>query len=351
MQKKLITLKHHVHDYECMWNGIEDLYIEETGEKLPPNFFFGLGSFGSFCYMKTPKSKIKRLVAFGDARTKQMYKFLSPIVGFEYRHYQYNKFQQVLKKAKAEIDGGYPVVLGAMDMYYLPYYSKLYHKAHIPFHYVLMVGYDDEAQCIYLLDCGREEVLVLSYHELGEALNCSYEGLSKPNTICTIRMNTTKDKYSIAKEALAAKGKGFLNPPVGFLGRRGFEKFIHELPKMKTELTKEEYHGVLKNIVMFFGTVPTIPNVLIGITEPDQVSYHGGFDKMSRILFEMGGEYGNNQWIETARQFNQGAVLISEITDIILDYLTEQEDNMKELPKLFTMVMDIVTDGFVNLMN
>jgi hypothetical protein len=39
MKAKLITLKHHADDYECMWNGIEDLYIRDTGEILPPSFF------------------------------------------------------------------------------------------------------------------------------------------------------------------------------------------------------------------------------------------------------------------------------------------------------------------------
>ncbi|WP_330587760.1 BtrH N-terminal domain-containing protein [Anaerocolumna sedimenticola] len=136
MQKKLITLKHHADDYECMWNGIEDLYIRDTGEKLPPSFFFSLSSFGSICYMKTPNEDLKRMVALGDGRTKQMYKFLAPIVGFEYKHYEYKTFEQAIKKAKAEIDAGYPPVLGALDMYYLPYYLKLYHGEHIPFHYI-----------------------------------------------------------------------------------------------------------------------------------------------------------------------------------------------------------------------
>jgi hypothetical protein len=54
-------LKHYADDYECMWNGIEDLYIQDTEEKLPP-CFFTLSSFGSFCYMKTPKSDLKRMV-------------------------------------------------------------------------------------------------------------------------------------------------------------------------------------------------------------------------------------------------------------------------------------------------
>jgi hypothetical protein len=33
-------MKHHMHDYECMWNGIEDIYMDKTGETLPNNFFF-----------------------------------------------------------------------------------------------------------------------------------------------------------------------------------------------------------------------------------------------------------------------------------------------------------------------
>jgi hypothetical protein len=113
-----------------------------------------------------------------------------------------------------------------------------------------MVGYDDE-QCIYLLDCGREEVQTLSYDELRHAWDCGYPGLSKPNTVCTIRMNAAKNKYRIAEEALAKKCEMFFNPPVSFIGRKGFEKFIKELPKLKYELSKEDYDKVLTNVVMF----------------------------------------------------------------------------------------------------
>nr|WP_313258037.1 BtrH N-terminal domain-containing protein [Lacrimispora sp.] len=349
MPKKLIKLKHHLDDYECMWNGIEDLYIRDTGEKLPQSFFFSLSSFGSFCYMKTPKSDLKRMIVFGDGRTKQMYEFLAPIVGFEYKHYEYQTFEQAIKKAKAEIDAGHPAVLGALDMYHLPYFTKLYHEEHIPFHYILMVGYDDDAKCIYLLDCGRQEVKILFYDELRYAWNCSYPGLSKPNTVCTVRMNPTKNKYQIAKEALTQKSEMFLNPPVGFVGRRGFEKFIQELPELKSELTKEEFHNILTNMVMFFGTVPTVPNALKGIKEPDEVSFDGGFDKISRILLELGKECGNEVWLEAADHFGEGAAIVSEITDVIVAYLTGANDRIVELPELFKKGMEIMTDGFILL--
>ena len=93
MTKNIVQLKHHFDDYECMWNGIEDLYINQTGEQLPPSFFFVLAGFGSFCYMKTNKDEFKRMVAFGDGRTKKMYEFLAPIVGFEYKHYEHKNIR------------------------------------------------------------------------------------------------------------------------------------------------------------------------------------------------------------------------------------------------------------------
>lgn len=106
---------------------------------------------------------------------------------------------------------------------------------------------------------GREEVQTLTYDELRHAWDCGYPGLLKPNTVCTIRMNSKKNKYQIAKEALAIKSEMFLNPPMSFVGRKEFQKFIHELPKLKSELMKADYDKILANMVMFFSTVPTVP--------------------------------------------------------------------------------------------
>lgn len=344
--KNLIDIRHHVHDYECMWNGIEDIYMKQTGESLPDNFFFLLSGFGSFCYLKTEKAELKRMVALGDGRTKKMYEFLAPIVGFEYKHYPYKTFGQALKKAKREINTGYPVVLGALDMYYLPYFQKLYHREHIPFHYVLMTGYDDEAEQIYLHDCSRSELLPLSYDELLNSMNCSYPGLSKPNTVCTIRMTEPKSKLQIAVDSLVKKGQLFLNPPVNFLGYKGFEKFILELPNWKQEMSCEDYDRILTNMVMFFGTVPTVPNVLRGIDEPDSVVFRGGFDKMSRMLSTMGNDYKKGNWIKAAEIFGEGADVIESISTVIINYLSGKSDETSDLPVLFSDVLKVMKTAY-----
>ena len=349
MNKKLIQMEHHVDDYECMWNGIEDLYLQGTNESLPPSFFFILSGFGSFCYRKTDKSEIKRMVALGDGRTRKMYEFLAPIVGFEYRHFEHSAFEKALWRAKAEIDLGYPCVLGALDMYELPYYEKLYHKDHISFHYVMMVGYDEEAQCIYINDCGRADTQILSYEELRLAWNCSYAGLSKPNTVCTVRMNSSRNPYEIAKDALRQKRESFLNPPVGFLGYRGFCKMISDLPEWKKELSKEEYDKIFANMVPFFGTVPTVPNALRGIDRPDEVAFGGGFDKISTVLQMLGQKYDDRNMTEAAQVFAQGAGVISRIKDIMVTYLVGEEDQTEELPARFAQVAEIMKQGFLLL--
>lgn len=341
MAKNLIQMEHHADDYECMWNGIEDLYIQRSKETLPPSFFFVLSSFGSFCYMKTSKAELKRMVALGDGRTRQMYEFLSPI--------EHKTFDKALLRAKAEINKGYPCILGALDMHYLPYYSKLYHKEHIPFHYVMMVGYDDEMQCIYLKDCGKAETQSLPYAELRLAWDCSYPGLSKPNTVCTVRMNSSKNKYEIAKEALSQKCELFLNPPVSFIGYRGFCKLIAELPNWKKELSKEDYNRLLANMVQFFGTVPTVPNALRGIDQPDEMAFGGGFDKAKLVLELLGREYNDKNMSKAAQVFGQGAAVISKIKDVIVDYLVENEDNTDDLPTLFTSVAETMKQGFLIL--
>lgn len=345
MESKLLQIPHHYDDFECMWNGIEDLYIRNTAEKLPPSFFFVLAGFGTFCYMKTEKDEIKRMVALGDARTGKMYEALSPIVGFDYKFIECKSFEKALQRAKKEIDEGYPVVLGALDMYHLSYLPKLYHGEHIPFHYILMVGYDDQAACINLYDCGREEMQSLPYEELERAWQCSYPGLSKPNTLCLIRMNGKKDKYHIAIEAFAKTREKYFDSPVGFVGHKGFEKFIRELPKWKTELSKEDYDKILTNMVRFYGTVPTIPNALRGIDKPDRTAFGGGFDKTATVLEALGNEYGDGAMLEAAEVFRGGAALINEIKEVIVAYLSGKKDDTAELPALYAKVRDVLDKG------
>ena len=278
-----------------------------------------------------------------------MYEFLAPIVGFDYRIYECKTFEKALSKIKSEIDAGFPCMIGALDMFYLPHFEKLYHKEHIPFHYELITGYDDTERLLYFSDCGREDTQFISYDDLRLAMDCSYPGLSKPNTVWTIRMHTNKGKYEIAKEAFTRKKDLFLHPPVGFIGCRGFEKFIKELPHWKSELSREDYDKQLYQMVQFFGTVPTVPNALRGIDGPDSIEFGGGFDKAAVVLESLGKEYHDKAMLATSEIFRRAVPVIGQIKENIVDYLTGKNDGTEQLPRLFSQVSDIMKAGFETL--
>lgn len=344
--EKIIKINHHFDDYECMYNGIEDLYMEKTNEKLPSNFFFALSGFGEFCYLKTDKSYYKRMVCFGDGRTKQMYEKLSPIVGFDYKFIVNKDFENALKNAKKEINNNHIVILGGVDMYYLHYFTKIYHQEHIPLHYVTMIGYSDEKNCIYVNDCGRKEIMMIPNEELKQAWDCEYPGLCKPYTLCKIRMNSNKDKLTIAKEAFLKQVDNFLYPKANIVGYKGFEKFIKEFPDFEKEIGKEEYDKFLKNMIYFFGTVPTIPNKLKGIKEDDFMNFYGSMDKIALILDEMGKEYNISKWVEAGTVFKSGCKKFEKITYIIVDYLVKEKDEMNQLTTLFKDILEIMKKGY-----
>lgn len=300
-----------------------------------------MSGFCGFAYIKTNKANIKRMVSFGDGRTKQMYKFLAPIVGFDYHFRECKTPELALLKAKKEIDLGYPVVIGALDMFYLEYYPKLYHHAHIPFHYVLMVGYDDAKEKIYLYDCGRSEMQELTYSNLLLAMGAEYEGLCKPNTICTIRMDNPKDMKYIAKTALSIKAEMFINPPTSFLGINGLNKLAKELPGWERELGKEETIKIFRHMVEFCGSVPTTPNRLLGINEKDEVSFMCSRDNFSKVLDDLGNQYQNDRFKEASILFFESGKQFEKMCNVLIDYILYYKDFVKAVTESLSKIGEL----------
>ncbi|MDD2372556.1 MAG: hypothetical protein PHF03_03115 [Syntrophomonadaceae bacterium] len=65
--------------------------------------------------------------------------------------------------------------------------------------------------------------------------------------------------------------------------------------------------------------------------------FGGGFDKMSRVLNDMGREYGNEAWLEAPGRFKEGAVIISEITNVIVAYLTGENYKTDEKLRVYAL--------------
>jgi hypothetical protein len=342
MGNKLLSIGHHVDDYECMWNGIEDLYMQKSGERIPKQFFFTLSGKGIFTYLKSNTDDLKRRIAWGDGRVRIIYKEISDIVGFQYRHIEGKSFEYALRVARKQIDMGCPVILGCLDMYYLHYYPKFYHKVHIPIHYIMMIGYDDDKQLAYVLDCGIEAVQSIPYETLAEAMNVETKGLSKKNTICIIAFQQElKSAIDIARKGFHRKAIKILESPVGFVGIKGMYKFAKEFPHWQEELTREDYIKVLENIIMYSGSVPKMPNRLLGIKEPDGIRYMCGREQISAVLTELGQDYQINAWCEAAELFLESGAILEQMINQMTGYLLKEITDLREIPKQIEVVAQI----------
>ena len=351
MSQKVIKLRHKVCDYICMWNGIEDLYQTKLGEDIPDYFFFCLSGLGKFVYLKFSSGNMRRMASWNDGRTKKMYASICDIVGFKYKHIEGRKFEYVMKRAKEQIDNERPVVLGCLDMYYLSFYPKFYYKEHIPIHYILMVGYDDEEQCAYVYDCGIEEMQKIKYETLEKALNIEKTSLSDRNSMCIIELDDEiKSIKEIAIKGFYEKANKMLNPKVGFCGIPGMRKLSKEILNWKDELTALEYETALRNIVMFTGTVPNLPNRLLMIEEKDEIEHQADRREYAALLMQLGEKYGFQEWKVAGEFFKKSGIIIQEMTDLIVEYLLKECKELTHLPHMINQIADIEEKAYQNIL-
>ncbi len=347
MSVKIINISHRACDYECMWNGIEDAFVQKSGEQVPDHLFFCLSGIGNFVYMKSRQGDLKRFASWNDGRTQQMYQSVCDIIGFRYKYIEGRQFSYAMQKAKEQIDKGKPVVLGRLDMFYLPYYPKFYQQQHIPMHYVLMVGYDDEKQCVYVFDCGQEHMQQISYELLKNALDVEKTELGDKNTICVIDFEADLDSViDIAKRGFERKARAMLNPPVSFIGIPGMRKLAREVLDWHSELTAEDYQNALRHMVMYTGTAPVLPNKLLGVPSDDNILHRAAREKLEKLLAQLGKEYRIEAWVTAAGLFQKSGLLIESITKTIVDYLLDEKTELNEIAKIILQIADIEEDAF-----
>lgn len=350
MSCKIIKMHHKLCDYTCMWNGIEDLYERKMGEEVPDYFFFCLSGIGNFVYLKFDKGRLRRMAGWGDGRTKKMYQAISDTAGFTYKHIEGRSFEYAMKKAKEQIDMDSPVVLGALDMYYLNYYPKFYHMAHIPIHYILMVGYDDEKQCAYFHDCGHQEIQKLSYADLEMALNIEKTELSDKNTVCCVDFSKdVKSIRRIAIEGFKAKAKAALNPPVSFVGIPGMRKLAKEILSWQNEMSEVEFRTSLENITIFTGTVPMLPDKLSGYRTAEDITHCAVRDRMGALFIELDEKYGIAGFKEAGKLFLQSGDILQNMTDLIVEYLIGNRSELNDLPGMISRIADIEEEAYMRI--
>ncbi|NLO39955.1 MAG: BtrH N-terminal domain-containing protein [Ruminiclostridium sp.] len=348
MPEKIVHLKHQVCDYSCMWNGIEDIYMTKTGEEIPQFFFFCLSGVGNIAYLKRKDEWLPRQLIFGDGRPKKIYGNISEIAGFTFKFAEGRTFPNALKGIKEQIDVGKPVVLGPLDMFHLPY-LKFYHKFHIPIHYILMVGYNDETQSIYVLDCGKEEMQTLPLEDLRMAWEIEKSSVGGANEFVKIEFaDSLKSTREIAELALRKKAKEMLEPQVSFVGVKGLRKAAKELPGWESELSPQGYKNSLMNILEFLGTVPKLPNIVMGFDAPEDegMLYQACREKMGNMLKTLGETYHSRNWKDAAELFFKSGKCFEEVAGHLIRFLNKGENQLEEIPLLFEKIADLETAAY-----
>lgn len=343
---KLIEIPHKVCGYSCMINGLEDLYEQKTGVRLPDYLFLHLSGLLGFVYIKNKNVPTPRMVFWGSNVAKYQYEALADVVGFEWDMVSNRSFPFTLKRAKASVDQGAPPLLGVLDMYHLPYYEKFYHKFHVPIHHVLLVGYDDEREVVLVQDCDRPEVLPIPYTDLEQAWNVNIPGLGKKNTFYTFEFNgQVADVETIARNGLRKRAAEMLAAPVSMLGLKGMRKLARELPGWPDELSPAQLDVSLRHLVEFTGFPPVPPSQLTGHSDaPD--NHAAGRDVFSNLLRRLADDYSQPSWEEAAKHFDQSARKLILLTDITCDFILGRSKTLEPASQLLNAIAEDEGIGF-----
>lgn len=249
MSRTLLPIKHHLCSGCCMWSGIEDVYATRTNQTIPEAFLLGLSSFGESVYIKTKDKNNPFLFSIVDGRTRQTYNKIKDILGLHYQISEGRTLSYALKSIKQEIDARRPVILGPLDMFYLPY-LKMYHKNHIPMHYVLMVGYDEENESVLIYDCDRTDLIEFSTNHLVQAWQIEKNAVGDKNGFIRFTLSDQLlNKYELADICLKKKAARQLCLKPDFVGINAYTKIAKEFPSWKSSFSELEYR--MKKISLF----------------------------------------------------------------------------------------------------
>lgn len=318
-----------------MWSGIEDVYATKTKQVVPEAFLLCLSSFGETAFVKFGNKKPPFRFSVADGRTRKTYDQIKDILGLSYEISEGRTLPYALKSIYKEVDSGMPVILGPLDMFYLPY-LKMYQKFHVPIHYVLMVGYDEEKECVLIYDCDRTDLIELPVEELVKAWQIEKNSVGDKNGFIRFRLeDQLLDKYELADICFKNKAARQLNNITSFTGVNAFERIAREFPTWEEEYSEADYKYALTSLAECFGTVPKIPNRLMGIQEKEDIVFQANYNRLSAVLIQLGKEYNRKDWLKAGELFLQCGYKIEEITNRIIRFCCDNERCLEDIPAIF----------------
>lgn len=310
--KKFHTIPHRICECTCYVNGLEDL-LAWKGADYTDLLLSVVGGMAGFTYLRFKRADPPCMVYWG-ANPKYLMKDLANTIGFRETVIEGKNFKSTFSRLKAFVDEGRPVVAGALDMYYLHYYPELYEKHHVPIHYILVVGYDDEEQVIFVHDCSYEKVQKIPYNEFEKSLNVKVPGMSKRNTIRAFALpEKVPPEFEVAKKGFSYKAERFLNPPVKLFG-------IPAMRKLADEILGWNNKKCFEHMVTYATTPPMLPKTF--------ENSHGMRFWQADVLETLGEKYTISNWTEAAILFRRSGQEIMKMCKVALDQDKMQASNL-----------------------
>jgi hypothetical protein len=283
-------------------NGLEDI-LTWYGADYTDFLLSVIGGMAGFTYLRFKRADPPCMVYWG-ANPKYLMKDLSEIIGFKQTVIEGKAFKSMFLKLKAFIDNGQPVVAGALDMYYLHYYPDLYKKLYVPIHYVLVVGYDDEENVVFVHDCGLKQVQKIPYDEFEESMNVNVPGMSKKNTLRAFSLpQKISTELEVARKGFEYKAKRFLEPPVKLFG-------VPAMRKLAREILEWQDRKCFEHMVTYATTPPLLPKTF--------ENSHGMRFWQANVLKVLGNKYRVDGWIEASSLFRQSGEKIMKLCEAAL---------------------------------
>jgi hypothetical protein len=300
--KRLHEIPHRVCESTCYVNGLEDL-LTWKGADYTDFLLSVIGGMASFTYLRFKKADPPCMVYWG-ANPKYLMKDLAEVIGFKETLIEGKSYEFMFSHLKGFIENDQPVMAGALDMYYLHYYPDLYKRQHVPIHYILIVGYDDEEKVVFVHDCGFKNVQKIPYDEFKKSLGVKVPRMSKKNTIRAFTLpSRIPSELEVAKKGFSHKAERFLHPPVRMFG-------VPAMRKLADEIFDWDNKKCFEHMVTYATTPPLLPTTF--------ENSHGMRFWQADVLNKLGNKYKMNKWNETSKLFRQSGEKIMKLCEAAL---------------------------------
>jgi hypothetical protein len=300
--RALLELPHRVCESTCYVNGLEDLLTWRRAEYA--DFLLSVvGGMAGFTYLRFKMADPQCMVYWG-ANPKYLLRDLAKIIGFEETVIEGRSFKFAFSRLKDLIDGGRPVIAGALDMYYLHYYADLHGKQHVPIHYVLVVGYDDEEKAVFVHDCSHEDIQRITYEDFERSLNVNVPGMSKRNTIRAFSLpKNLPSEFEVVKKGFSYKAERFLSPPVKMFG-------IPAMRRLADEIFEWDNKRCFEHMATYATTPPLLPTTF--------ENSHGMRFWQADVLMNLGKKYDIAEWVKASALFRLSGEKIKALCELAL---------------------------------